>query len=321
MEAQELKEIEQQAAEVAWGAGRLLLGRFQQPMTVEWKGKRAGRDPVTDVDRQVESYIAEELTKRFPSHAIVGEEGAGKGSAAAPCTWVVDALDGTTNFFNGLPAFACSIGLLEHGAPVAAVVFVPWPVAEGGMVLHASKGGGTWAGTERLTLQQDATLAGRLVVLPRGAFRLRGESRRAGVERRSVGSIAYELAATALGIYQYVLFASPRIWDVGAGALLVREAGGAVMTYQGGKAWTASDALAERKSDAKDAVPGALGQDELREWSRPVLAGSRSAVERVAHDITPYRPLLPALARLLRGAAGTGRGAPETPKPTPRQGG
>ncbi len=304
MDNDELAEIERQTVEVVWEAGRILLSRFRQPLKVDWKGGREGTDPVTEVDREVEAFVREELARRFPSHALVGEEGAGAEGKPEPWTWVVDPLDGTTNFINGLPAFACSIALLERGIPVVGAIFVPWPATEGAIVLHARSGGGTCVGDQALTLSGDPTLPGRLVVLPRGPFRLRAPPNHGSDQRRSVGSIAYELAATALGTYRFVLFGSPKVWDVAAGVLLVKEAGGAVVTLpKGSKSWEPFDAFALDDHPGVDEPESQMpGQEQLRNWTRPILAGAVSAVEQTATRIVPYRPLLPRALRMVHRA-------------------
>jgi myo-inositol-1(or 4)-monophosphatase len=304
MDPKDLADAETQAVEVAWGAGRILMGKFLQPLTVAWKGGRPGSHAVTEVDRAAEAYVQEELLKRFPRHAILGEEGAGKDTQPAPYTWVVDPLDGTTNYINGLPAFACSIGLLEHGVPVVGVAFIPWPGVEGGMVLRAHVGGGTWIGERRLTMPEDDALAGRLVVLPRGAFRMHGPIAKAFGERRSVGSIVYEMAASTQGIYRYVLFNSPKVWDVAAGIVLIREAGGAVMTRPDGKAdWTPFETFAgvDGQHPAQQPLfPPTPGQEELRKWALPILGGAPAAVGLAAGGIKPHHPLLVRAGRWAR---------------------
>ncbi|MEE8370225.1 MAG: inositol monophosphatase [Dehalococcoidia bacterium] len=304
MDDDQLAAVERRAVDIAWDAGCMLLSRFRQPLKVDWKGKREGDDPVTDADNEVETFVRDELARHFPSHALVGEEGAGSGSEPKAYTWVVDPLDGTTNFLNGLPAFACSIALLERGVPVVAAIFVPWPATDGALVLHARCGGGSWAGDQALRLPKEPPPPGGLIVLPRGPYRLSASLSHRLANRRSVGSIAYELAATALRTYRFVLFSSPRVWDVAAGALLVKEAGGAVMTLpEGGGPWQPLAAFAApERSSADGAEAGMPGQEELRSWSRPLLAGPAPAVEKAAAGIVPYHPLLPRAFRMVRRA-------------------
>jgi myo-inositol-1(or 4)-monophosphatase len=292
LDQKELAEAEAQAAQVAWGAGRILMAKFLQPLTVKWKGNYPGGEPVTEVDCAVEDYVQKELLQRFPGHAVLGEEGAGRDSQAASHTWVVDPLDGTINYINGLPAFGCSIGLLEYGVPVVGVVFIPWPCADSGLVLCGHVGGGAWIGERRLVMRKEHGLVCKLAVLPRGTLRLRGPNAKAFGERRPIGSFVYEMAAATQDIYSYVLYNSPRVWDVAAGIVLIQEAGGVVMTRSHRKSqWVPFESF-DSQNGQKPLFPPTPGQTELRKWSLPVLGGEPAAVRLVAEGSRPLHPLL-----------------------------
>ena len=284
LDGQALREIEEQTVDLAWRAGAVLLDHFQTPLHVEYKGKREGSAPVTEVDRRVEEFLHEELARRFPEHAVVGEEGAGAGSHAATLTWAIDPLDGTMNFLNGLPIFASSIGLMEEGRPVVGAVFLPWPGRAPGRVLHARRDGGAWEGDVPLRVAPGESPApGRAVVLPwsrSGRYQPQGALRSNPGERRSVYSSAYEIALAADGTFQYALFATPHIWDVAAGVVLVREAGGEVLTRQrGGPGWRPFLAV---ESDDADGPPG---QEALRSWVEPILVGNPDMVRYVSEHL------------------------------------
>ena len=280
-----LREIEEQTVDLAWRAGAVLLEHFQTPLHVEYKGKREGSAPVTEVDRRVEELLQEELTRRFPGHAVVGEEGAGQGSAAAALTWALDPLDGTTNFLNGIPIYASSIALMEEGRPVVGAVFLPWPGRVQGRVLHARRDGGAWEGEVPLRVAPgESPMPGRAVVLPRsniGRYQPQGALRRSPGERRSLYSTAYEIALAAEGSYQYALFPTPHIWDVAAGVVLVREAGGQVLTLDRGHSGWRPFAAVE-----SDAAEGPPGQDALRRWVEPILVGNPDIVRYVSTHLS-----------------------------------
>ena len=290
LDDKELKEIERQAAELAWNVGGILLDHFQKgSLHVEYKGKQQGDDPVTEADHRAETFLKDELARRFPDHAIVGEEGAGEGTGAAPLTWVVDPLDGTTNFLNGLPFFASSLGLVEDGVPVVAALFVPWPTGARGRVFHARSGGGAWEDGRALSVAQyDSPVPGRMVVLPTfrtGPFRAKDGLARTPGERRSVGSTAYELALVADGRYQYAVFGAPKSWDVAAGILLVQEAQGRVVTRERrGGDWRAFTSFASDKEE------GPPGQSTLRKWAGVILAGSPEMTEFVSRQLYLINP-------------------------------
>ena len=288
----DLQEIERQVVDLAWEVGDILLGHFHGgALHVEYKGKSQGDDPVTEADHHAEIFLKEELARRFPDHAIVGEEGAGEGSDAAQLTWVVDPLDGTTNFLNGLPMFASSIGLIEDGVPIVAAVFIPWPVSGRGRVLHARMGGGAWEGDRRLRVAEGTSpVAGRVVVLPTfrtGPFRAQRSLAQKPGERRSVGSTDFELALVADGRYQYAMFARPRSWDVAAGILLVQEAEGWVITRsRGQRGWHQFTTFASARDD------GPPGQKLLRDWANVIVAGNPDMAHYVSRRVRVRRPWL-----------------------------
>ena len=282
------EEIEAAAVELAKGAGEILSSRFGQRIAVEYKDKDQ-RDPVTEVDKACQEYLVREIGRLFPEHSILGEEGGGdeSGESETPCNdivWVLDPLDGTTNFLNGLPVFASSIGVLYRGRPLVGAMFVPWPVAGGGFVLHCRRGAGCFAGEERTAVYESEEIVNnRLVGLP-GFF---GQSTRFGKglkgrtgEVRTTGSIAYELAMTACGVLQYAVIGAPRMWDMAAGALAVMEAGGTVMTrLHGQKRWQPMDSLVP----SWDARPPTL--KELRQWVAPMVAGNKHVAPLVAQNL------------------------------------
>lgn len=147
-----LAELEAKAVELAWEAGKMVQGRFGAPLEIEYKDEKK-LDPVTSVDKESQAYLYEAISRYFPGHGIVGEEGPrSEEASASDFLWVLDPLDGTTNFLNGLPVYAVSIGVLHRGAPVAGALFIPWPGKDGGQVLHARKGGGAWRGGERISI-------------------------------------------------------------------------------------------------------------------------------------------------------------------------
>ncbi len=294
------------AEEMARGAGEILLGDFGRSITVEYKDE-AERDPVTSADKASEEYLSAEIAKRFPGHGILGEEGADDAEADTPApdfVWALDPLDGTTNFLNGLPLYAASIGVLHRGIPLAGALFIPWPNSKGGFVLHCHRGHGCFADDEPVSVYQaeepaNNRLAGLPGYFPYGAkfgARLRGKTG----DMRVTGSIAYELAMTARGSLQYSIIGACHMWDMLAGALAVMEAQGTVMTRLGkAKRWHPLESLAP-DWDAKRPT-----MNDLRNWRAPLVAGGPQVAPLIAENIRPrFRPL----ARLGRLARGFGAG-------------
>ena len=300
-----LQRLEETCAELARKAGALLRERFGNILDVEFKDKAKELDPVTSADKDSQELLKAEIEASFPDHGILGEEDVDGEDAVSPdFLWVLDPLDGTTNFLNGLPIYAVSIGVLHKGVPVASSIFVPWPNAAGGVVLHARRGGGCRIDGEPLTINsREGPNPNRLSGLPGSfgqGFRFSGGLHRRAGEPRVTGSIAYELALAAMGSVQYALFGGPKLWDVAAGMLIVPEAGGRAMVRpKGSRTWEDPIVLVKGWEDGS-----APTFKELRKWGLPVLAGDSLVVPSVAANLRARRPSvrrrLAMLARKLR---------------------
>ena len=288
----DLIQIESAAAEFARGAGDLLAGHFGKTISVEYKDK-AQQDPVTAADKETQSYLERRIAERFPIHGILGEEddASADGDTVAPdYLWVLDPLDGTTNFMNGLPVYASSIGVLHRGIPVAGAVYIPWPTETGsGIVVHCRAGGGAFADGEPINVYETQRLRGdRLVGLP-GSF---GASTRMGKglkgqplgQLRVTGSIAYELAMTAMGVLQFAVIGAPRMWDMLGGAVAVQEAGGTVMTrLSGRKQWHPMDSLVPTWEEKPPTMA------DLRKWVAPLVAANPTLAPLIANNLHQRR--------------------------------
>ena len=306
--------IEAAAVEFARGAGALLSGHFGNVISVEYKDK-ARQDPVTAADKETQAYLEEQIARRFPAHDILGEEddsarnraSADGDRTVADFLWVLDPLDGTTNFMNGLPVYASSIGVLHRGRPLVGAVYIPWPTDSGaGVVVHGRTGGGAYVDREPVSVYQTEKPRGdRLIGLP-GSF---GASTRVGKglkgqplgQPRVTGSIAYELAMTAMGVMQFAIIGAPRMWDMLGGALAVQEAGGTVMTrLPGRKQWHPMDSLVP----TWDEKPPTM--DELRKWVAPLVAANPTLAPLIAHNLHQRRRPLRRVARVVKRALGRG---------------
>lgn len=281
------REIETHAMELARGAGEILAEHFGRQIAVEYKDEKES-DPVTAVDKATQRYLTKEIVKRFPEHGVLGEEATEEEKesevAASDILWVLDPLDGTTNFLNGLPVFASSIGVLYRGWPMVAALYLPWPNAQGGFVLHCRKGGGAFADDEAVSVYAtEEPVPNRLIGVP-GYFGVtnRFSNRLAGKagEPRTTGSIAYELAMTARGVMQYTIIGAPRLWDMVGGALAVVEAGGTVMTrFQGERKWHPMERLIPTWDEKTPTMK------ELRAWVAPLVAGNNQLAPLIANNV------------------------------------
>jgi myo-inositol-1(or 4)-monophosphatase len=240
-----------QSAIAAAEVGGTILRRNFRAGNLEVREKSPS-DFVTRVDRESEVAVVAELRRRHPDHAILAEEGGFTAGSApdAEYQWVLDPLDGTTNFLQGVPMFAVSIACLQRRPQgwrvVVGVVLDPL----GPNLFAARRGGGaTWNGAPMRVAERqvpsggesgltDAFLATGFPFRARAAIRphldVLGEILEQARDLRRCGSAALDLAYTAAGVFDgfFELRLSP--WDIAAGSLLVEEAGGRVSDFDGG---------------------------------------------------------------------------------------
>ena len=277
--SKELDELCQAARSLAERAGDILLDRFQSTLHISYKGESA-HDPVTEVDHAIEDMVRGEVHRRFPEHGVLGEERDNGGPSSAEVVWVIDPLDGTSNFINGLGVFACSIGILERGAPVAGAMFLPTNRYLRPGVYHARRGSGLYFDDEQVDCTAPPVqAASRLSTVPGGTTGITGPAgRRFGVAR-TFGSAAAELAFAAEGSVQMALFDGPQIWDVAAGVVLCQEAGRAVFTRSSrAQPW-------QRFTHFGQDLSGPVLIDTLRGWRDALVAGDPSLLPGVAEDL------------------------------------
>lgn len=220
--------------EIAFGAGDILVQKLQSGVSIEYKGSI---DLVTDADKAAEKYVVEELRKRFPSHGILGEEGA-RIEGASDFLWIIDPIDGTTNFAHGLPYFAVSLGLVKAGEMVLGVVYNP--IARECFV--AEKGSGAFLNDQKITVSEPNTLHTSLLAtgFPYDVATTKQDNL-AAYERatkasqgvRCMGSAALDLCQVAAGRVEAFWERSLHPWDIAAGALIVLEASGQISSCTG----------------------------------------------------------------------------------------
>jgi myo-inositol-1(or 4)-monophosphatase len=227
------KELEA-ALSAAKEAGEVLRKGFGWQHSVRYKGEV---DLVTEVDEQAEQVIREILLGAFPAYGILAEEG-GEQTGEEDARWIVDPLDGTTNYAHGLPIFCVSIALERVGEVVLGVVYDP--IREEAYV--AERGGGATLNGEPIRVSDTDELIQALIATgfpydrPKMPEALELFGRFAAITRgmRRLGSTALDLCYVAAGrldgYYERGIWA----WDIAAGALILEEAGSKVMDYQGG---------------------------------------------------------------------------------------
>jgi myo-inositol-1(or 4)-monophosphatase len=234
MTTTEFSEFTTAAIAIARQAGAILresLGRVEQ---INFKGTV---DLVTEVDKRSEEAIVGALTARFPNHRIVAEEGSGEAEGASPYRWLIDPLDGTTNYAHGHPYFGVSLALQHAGDLIVGVVYDPIKDE----LFQAERGGGAFLNGQPIQVSEIDRLIRGLIVTgfpydaakrPVALAHWHAFSFAAQGTRRN-GAASLDLCSVACGRFDgyYEAYLGP--WDCAAGALIVAEAGGRISDYHG----------------------------------------------------------------------------------------
>ena len=225
------------AIRLAYDAGRLLRDRVGRQIEISYKGSI---DLVTEVDRAAEALIGKGISDAHPSHAMLGEEGTSTGVpvAAAEWVWIVDPIDGTTNFAHGYPHFAVSIAAVHRGAGEIGVIFDPSRDE-----LFAAKRGGQATLNGRAIRVSNVESMHRSLLGTGFSYDVTGRSEQYAIWEylhgkcqgiRREGSAALGVAWVAAGRIDGFYERPINAWDVGAGAVIVEAAGGTVSGLDGG---------------------------------------------------------------------------------------
>lgn len=224
------------AVAAAQQAGKIIAEACGADYRVDYK-QGAITNMVTDVDRRAEQAIVAILSAAFPDHRILAEEGGEGHGQDSPYRWIVDPLDGTTNFTHGFPAFCVSIGLEVEGRIVLGVVYDPLRRE----LFEAEAGKGAYLNGQRIHVSTVPTLNKALLVT---GFAYDRENRRRNLEHferfvlasqglRRTGSAALDLCYVAAGRADGFWELKLAPWDVAAGSLIVTEAGGRITDFAG----------------------------------------------------------------------------------------
>jgi len=232
-----LSELLELARRLARRAGALQRERYETGFRIDTKS--AAIDLVTEVDRACEALIVEGIQDARKDDAILAEEGHGGDREGAPVRWIIDPLDGTTNFAHGFPRFCVSIGIECDGKRSVGVVYDPL-LDE---CFEAVLGEGAWLGTRRLHVTKEAKL-GRALVATGFAYDVHVSENDNLASFRNVvktargirrdGSAALDLCYVAAGRIDAYWELKLHPWDIAAGFLIVEEAGGRLSDFRGG---------------------------------------------------------------------------------------
>jgi len=231
----DMKHLEDVARQAIDAAGRILRHRMGRPGRVVQKGKA---DYVTEVDKACEEAILKTISSHFPSHKVISEESPLMRDGASEVTWIVDPLDGTTNFIHGFPMVSVSVAVAREEEVLLGLVLDP--IRE--ELFVARKGSGAKLNNSPIQVRARATVSDALMAtgFPHRAkhylepyMAAMGRILQEANDLRRAGSAALDLAYVACGRLDGFWEPGLKPWDVAAGSLLVKEAGGIVTDFWG----------------------------------------------------------------------------------------
>jgi myo-inositol-1(or 4)-monophosphatase len=231
------KAILEVAVEAAEKAGVYLRREFENFDRATAELKQA-REIVTKADKASEKIILDTIKKYFPKHGILAEE-SGNNQIKSDFLWIIDPIDGTSNFAFKNPLFSVSIAVLVRGEVVAGVVYAPYMREM--FVAELGRGAFLNGKAMRVSKNKDSKLIhtfchGHSKSDIARALKYYRKQKLAAMDCRQLGSAALELAYTACGRVESIVIPGTRAWDVAAGVLLVKEAGGMITDFSG-EAW------------------------------------------------------------------------------------
>ena len=260
-----LARMEAVAVELATIGGREILATLGSLMAVQYKGDDNAialmRDPVSEVDSRVEAIIRSHLADHFPEHGIIGEEMAVQAGLGSDFVWAVDPIDGTSNFINGFPLFASSVGVLYRGVPVVGALWCSTSHLLTPGVYHCGGTAGLRFEGEPVSRLPNPAVRKRLAGDPHG---------QSGVgpwDGRKTGSAAMECAFVAAGLLQVARFATPNIWDVAGGIALAHASGASVFQKEDGN-WSPFASFGDQLA-------------QMAQWRRPLILGTPEDAARM----------------------------------------
>jgi myo-inositol-1(or 4)-monophosphatase len=216
-------------------AGHLIKEYFGKNFEIEFKTNELNL--VTEADKASEKLITEFIKIKYPSHGIIAEEGS-EINKSAEYLWVIDPLDGTTNFAHGLPIFSVSIGLQKKGKTIAGVVYD----INQDIIYAAENGSGATANDKKIQVSSNSNLAHSMLVTgfpydvkenPDKSFERFITMIKSSRAVRRLGSAAIDFCYVAKGVFDGFWEVHLHPWDICAGKLIVEEAGGLVTDFDG----------------------------------------------------------------------------------------
>ena len=231
-------EVAKQAAR----RGAAILLKYWETLGREDADLKSRNDWVSNADRESEAAIVAAIREHCPNDAFLGEESGMSAATSSGRTWIIDPLDGTSNYLQHFPFWSISIALRQNNETVAGLIYEPLR----DLFFTAERGAGAYRGDERMYVSSHAGVEGAFLAT---GFPFRAQEYvstyvaiftdviRVSKGVRRAGSAALDLAYTAAGVFDGFFEMHLAAWDVAAGSLLVTEAGGVITDFSGGQRW------------------------------------------------------------------------------------
>jgi len=262
-QAEQLQIFLDVATESVLAAGAVLKERWGKLIDIQEKSRPG--DLVTEVDKLAEAEVLKVLKLHLPDHQILAEESGALGNADSEYLWAIDPLDGTTNYAHGLPLVATSVGLMINGVPAVGAVYNPFSDE----LFRAATGLGATCNRRPIQVSQTQELSKSLLITG-FAYDRRETSDNNYAEFchlthltqgvRRLGCASMDLAGVACGRLDGYWERGIQPWDMAAGIVILREAGGKVTAYDGSPLDIASGRILATNSAIHDALSKALGE-------------------------------------------------------------
>lgn len=244
------KELEL-AKKLASGSGVYLWDVFMNNLKINYKHK-SKHEVVTEYDSRIEDNIIKEISERFPNHQYLGEEDGYGENSESDYLWIIDPIDGTTNFTVKNPLFGISIALAYKGEIVLGVIYIPFSKE----LFWAEKGKGAYVNKDKINVSKTDNLKSAFITYCHGykdvnvkrMLKAYSHFKVESFEARQLGSAVVEFTWVACGRTDTIFIPGTNAWDVASGAVIVKEAGGGVTDFKN-KEWDikSSDIVASNR--------------------------------------------------------------------------
>ncbi len=279
------KKLKNVLLEASNAASEFVINNFEGDFDVFNKGIIEGENLVTSIDKKSQEIVYEVMIKNFPDHVLLGEEESEYNEKKTKdWMWIVDPIDGTTNYVNKLSIFAISIAILFKGTPVASSITIP-SIKNKKTIMYAIKDQGTWINNKKININHsfDVPKKGILSVTPKwlkNKFTLSDKLIGNLGEIRNIGSTCYELFLVANNQMQYAISGYAHTWDFAAGILLIKEAGGSVMKYS-----EKENKFINFEGWSKGYLNDEETYSSMQNWKGLILSGNKKIVNHISNNI------------------------------------